>query len=139
MIYLIFFYNIHIILMGEIMNYLKYLKFVGVFIIIELMITFIISLLNLVGVNSGITSIILLILNISIFFSLSFINGKTSKQKGFLSGFIISILFISIMYLINGLLFSFTLKISTIIYYIILIIISILGGSIGINKKKEDN
>ena len=49
---------------------INYLKFVSIFLIIELMITFIISLLNLLGVNSGITTIIMFICNLLLFFIL---------------------------------------------------------------------
>ena len=46
----------------------NYLKFIAIFLIVELMITFITSLLNLIGLNSGITTIIMFILNIILFF-----------------------------------------------------------------------
>lgn len=119
------------------MNYLKLLKLTGIFLIIEIMIVFITSLLNLIGVNQGITSIILLILNIIIFFIMTFNYGKISSNKGFLSGLLMGLIYIILMFLINGLLFKFYLKISTIIYYLILLIVSMIGGSIGINKKVE--
>lgn len=121
------------------MNYLKYSKYAFIFITIELMISFIASLLNLLGVNSGITSIVLLVSNGVLFFILAFLNGKTSKSKGYLSGLVLSIIFILIMFIINSLLFGLNIKLGTIIYYIILIMISIFAGSIGINKKKDNN
>ena len=121
------------------MNYLKYSKYAFIFITIELMISFIASLLNLLGVNSGITSIVLLVSNGILFFILAFLNGKTSKSKGYLSGLVLSIIFILIMFIINSLLFGLNIKLGTIIYYIILIMISIFAGSIGINKKKDNN
>ena len=49
----------------------NYLKYISIFLIIELMLTFAISLLNLLGTNSGITTIILLICNIILFFILN--------------------------------------------------------------------
>lgn len=122
--------------MGEKM---KYIKLTGVFVIIELMLTFIMSLMNLIGVNSGITSLLILIFNIIIFLILSIINGKKSNKNGFLSGLLLSFIYIILMFLINGFLYKFSLRISTIIYYLMLIIISMIGGSIGINQKKEDN
>lgn len=118
---------------------MKYIKLTGIFVILELMITFIISLMNLIGINSGITSLLILLMNVIVFFSLAFINGKNSTKKGFLSGLLLSLIYIFMMFLINGFLYTFRIKISTIIYYLILIIISMLGGSIGINRKKEDN
>lgn len=118
---------------------MKYIKLTGIFLIVELLITFIISLLNLIGLNGGITSIILLILNVIIFFIFAFYNGKNSKEKGYLTGLVISLLFIFLMFTINSILNGLTMKTSTIIYYLILILVSIIGGTIGINKKIEDN
>ena len=55
---------------------INYLKFISIFLILELMFTFITSLLNLIGLNSGITTIILFILNLLLFFILSFVNAS---------------------------------------------------------------
>lgn len=117
---------------------LNYLKLVSIFLIIELMITFIISLLNLIGINSGITTIILLICNIILFFFLNFINAHNIKKKGFLEGIILGLIFIFLMILIKILLFDNSFKISTFIYYLILFITSIFGGMFGVNKKSEN-
>lgn len=121
--------------MVKILNYLKY---ISIFLIVELMITFIISLLNLLGINSGITTIILLICNILLFFILNFINAKNIKKKGFLEGIILGMIFIFLMIIIKILLFDNSFKISTFIYYLILFITSIFGGMFGVNKKSED-
>ena len=117
---------------------LNYLKFVSIFLIIELMLTFIISLLNLFGINSGITTIILLICNVLLFFILNYINARNNKKKGFLEGIILGLTFIVLMILIKIILFDSTFKISTCIYYSILFITSILGGMFGVNKKSGD-
>lgn len=117
---------------------LNYLKFVSIFIIIELMLTFITSLLNLLGVNSGITTIILLILNVILFFILNFFNAKKIRKRGFLEGIILGSIFIVIMILIKFILFDNTFKISTFIYYLILFITSVFGGMFGVNKKSEE-
>lgn len=116
---------------------INYLKFVSIFLIIELMLTFIISLLNLLGVNSGITTIILLICNILLFFILNFINAHNNKKKGFLEGIILGLIFIFLMVLIKIILFNSGFKISTFIYYLILFITSIFGGMFGVNKKSD--
>ena len=116
---------------------LNYLKYTSIFLILELMITFIISLLNLLGVNSGITTIILLISNVILFFILNFINAKNMKKKGFLEGIVLGLIFIILMILIKVILFDNAFKISTIIYYLILFITSIFGGMFGVNKKSD--
>ena len=44
-----------------------------------------------------------------------------------------------LMFVINSIFNGINLKLSTIIYYLILILTGVIGGTIGINKKKEDN
>ncbi len=116
---------------------INYLKYVSIFLILELMITFIISLLNLFGINSGITTIILLICNIILFFILNYLNATKIKKRGFLEGIILGTIFIFLMIIIKIILFRNSFNISTFIYYLILFITSIFGGMFGINKKSD--
>ena len=76
---------------------LVYGKYIGLFILIELFISFILGLFNLIGVSSYITSLISFVINISLFFTLSFIKGKHTNKKGIICG------------LINGLILILTL------------------------------
>ena len=115
----------------------NYLKYISIFLIAELMLTFITSLLNLLGLNSGITTIILLICNIILFFLLSYKNASFWKKNGLLEGIIMGLIFIILMFLIKIILFDNTLYISTLIYYLILLITSILASLIGVNKKSK--
>lgn len=117
---------------------LNYGKFLLIFITFELLITFIMSFLNLLGINSGITSIILLVINIILFFVLNFINAHNQKKKGFLEGVFLGLLFLIIMLTLKISLFNNSFKISTFIYYIILFVTSILGGMFGVNKKSDE-
>lgn len=116
---------------------INYLKYVGIFLIIELLITFLTSLLNLFGLNSGITTIILLIFNLILFFVLSYFNAFKARKKGLIEGIILGSIFIVLMFLIKLSLFPGTLRISTFLYYIILVFASIFGGCVGVNKKSE--
>ena len=118
---------------------INYLKFISIFLIMELAITFIMSLLNLLGVQSGITSLIIFIFNIILIFILSFINAKKKTKNGYLEGLLLGIIFIFIMILIKLILFNSNFNIATILYYLILIITSIIGGMFGINKKEVNN
>ena len=120
--------------MGKALNYLKFLS---VFIILELAITFITSLLNLLGISSGITALLLFVSNIIIFFVLSFKNAILAKKNGYLEGLILGIIFIFTIFLIKVVLFNFEITIASIIYYLILLIISIVAGMFGANKKSE--
>ena len=80
------------IILNKIINYLK---FISIFLIVELLLTFLTSLLNLLGLNSGITTIILFITNIIIFFILSFANAHKWQKKGLIEGLIISLIFLA--------------------------------------------
>lgn len=117
---------------------INYLKFVSIFLIIELMLTFIMSLLNFLGINSGITTIILLICNILLFLILNYFNAKFFKKKGYLEGIILGLIFIVLMFLIKIILFNNPFTISTFIYYLILFMTSIFGGMFGVNKKSDN-
>ena len=101
------------------------------------MITFIVSILNLIGLNSGITSLIMLICNVILFFVLNYFNAFKSKKRGYLEGVILGTILIISMILIKIILFNNNFNISTFIYYIILFIVSILGGMFGVNKKSD--
>lgn len=117
---------------------INYLKFISIFLILELMITFIVSLLNLFGINSGISAIIMLICNLLIFFILNYLNAFKLKKKGFLEGMLLGFIFIILMFIIKIILFDNSFSISSFIYYLILFITSILGGMFGVNKKNND-
>lgn len=120
-------------------KFLNYGKNIGIFLIFELAITFICSFLNLMGINSGITQIILLISNICIFLVMNIFNSINKEKKGYLQGIILSSIFILLMVLIKYIFISSTFRISTFIYYVILLISGIFGGMIGINKKPKTN
>ena len=115
---------------------LKYLGYYSVFIIL---LTFICSLLNLIGVNSTITNLMIFIFNILAFFIFGFKSGKKASNKGYIAGLKIGGLFLLILIIIN--LFSARnfFNITTIIYYVVLLLSSTLGGSLGINKKEDTN
>ena len=60
--------------------------------------------------------------------------GKTSFKKGYLNGIILGSIIIFIFLLFS--IFLNSLKISTLIYYFIILIATTLGSILGINKKK---
>lgn len=115
---------------------LKYLGYYSVFIIL---LTFICSLLNLIGVNSTITNLMIFIFNILVFFIFGFKSGKKASNKGYIAGLKIGGLFLLILIIINLFSARAFLNITTIIYYIVLLLSSTLGGMLGINKKEDTN
>lgn len=115
---------------------LKYGKYIGVFILIELSLAFILGLLNLIGLNSYITNLISFIVNISLFFCLSFKKGKSTTKKGFVEGIINGSLLLCSLFIITLIFFIRNIKISILLYYLILMASSIIGSILGKNTKK---
>ena len=115
---------------------MKYLlKTLGFYAIFIILITFICSLLNLIGVNSTFTNLIIFLFNIIMFFCLGFKNGKRVISKGYIAGIKMSLLFILLLIVINLFTARNFFSISTIVYYVILMLSGIAGSMIGINKK----
>lgn len=115
---------------------IKYSKLITYFILIEILISFILGIFNLLNINSGITSIISFISNIILFFIISYINGKKTNKKGLIEGLIISLILVSILFTISLIFFIKSLSYKTLIYYLCLIIVSLIASTIGKNKKE---
>ena len=115
-------------------NLLKYLGYYTLFLITLVFIT---SLLNLIGVNSTITNFLIFIFNISLFFIFGLKNGKKASNKGYLAGLKVGGLFLLVLIIISLFTSKNIFSLSTFIYYLVLILASTLGGSLGINKKSE--
>lgn len=115
-------------------NLLKYLGYYTLFLITLVFIT---SLLNLIGVNSTITNHLIFIFNISLFFIFGLKNGKKASNKGYLAGLKVGGLFLLVLIIISLFTSKNIFSLSTFIYYLVLILASTLGGSLGINKKSE--
>lgn len=114
---------------------LNYLKYIGLFIGFIIGIAIISSLINLTGLNSAIVNKIAVILTAISFFIISTIASKKINEKGYILGIKLSLIFVFLMIIINLIFFKSGISIDRIIYYIILIISSILGGSFGKNLK----
>ena len=115
-------------------NLLKYLGYYTLFLITLVFVT---SLLNLIGVNSTITNLLVFIFNISLFFIFGLKNGKKASNKGYLAGLKVGGLFLLVLIIISLFTSKNIFSLSTFIYYLVLILASTLGGSLGINKKSE--
>lgn len=98
---------------------------------------FIATLFNYFGIVSKEFVIIfnIIILIICYFFS-GFFSGKKSIKKGFLSGIEMGLILSIIMFLFN-LIFKCRINIITIIFYLVLLCICIIGSMVGINKRNE--
>lgn len=114
---------------------LKYGKLIGIFILLELLISFLMGFLNLLGVKSFITSFIILLFNIVLFSIYGYKVGKTTNQKGIVAGLIIAIVLVLICLVLSLIIFN-ELSFKSLFYYLALIIITMVASTIGKNKKE---
>lgn len=97
--------------------------------------TIMITLFNYFNILKGIPlKITMLIIPILGLFIGGFLLGKVSTKKGFAEGLKYGIIWTLILISINLITKSFSL--TSIIYYILLLLISTFSGVLGINKKK---
>ena len=113
------------------------IKLYGIFILLEILIAFIIGLFNLMGINISLSKIIILLTNVSIFFTYGLNKGKNTNKKGLLQGLITGGILILILFIISLIFFHNKFTISTLLYYIALLFMTLIGSTIGKNKKKD--
>lgn len=121
------------------MKYLKNLGMSFLYIIIPILIlTFLITILSYFNIiNDKIVSIFKILIPIISVLIGSIYMGKHSKKKGFLEGLKLGIIFSLFLVILNILVFNNFFKLKYLLFYIIIIITSILGSMIGINRKKS--
>ena len=117
---------------------LSYIKLLGIFSLTEIFIIFICSLINLIFKTSNITTIILFITNLVIYLLLAFQKGKTTQKKGAISGLITGLALMIFSFLIYIIFYNFSFDINKVIYYLSLVLSSIIGGIMGKNKSKTN-
>lgn len=113
----------------------KYIKPTIIFLSSLIIIPFVLTILNLLKLETNKTFII--IISSILMFVIGIILGRKSNNKGYLKGLLfssISVLLLTILSLI----LKFTLNISSVIYYIILLISTTFGSMLGINKKSKN-
>lgn len=133
----IIFYTISYFLIGDYMiflrNSLKPLFFTFVFIFV---LTLIITLLNYVDLfGTKLTNVFKIIIPLFSILIGSILIGKKSINKGWLAGLKFSIIYLFITFLLNYLGFDKEYKLIDLISILLVIITSILGSIIGINRK----
>ena len=112
----------------------KYIKPLILFISSLIIIPFILTLFNLMKLETNKT--IIIILFSIIMFIIGIILGKNSNNKGYLKGILFSIICVLFIILLS-LIFKYPINISSLIYYIILVISTTFGSMLGINKKSK--
>lgn len=122
------------------MKYLKNLGMSFLYIIATILIlTFIITFLsyfNIIG--DKVVSIFKIIIPIIALFIGGYYIGKRSIRKGFIEGLKLSLIFSIVLIIFNFLAFNNSFKFKYLLFYLILVISSILGSMIGINRKKKE-
>lgn len=113
-------------------NYLKSMLYTVIFILGSLLIITVLNYFNILNGNT--LSIIRSIIPLIGIFIGSFRLGKSSSKKGYIEGLKYSAIWLFIFILFNIVLSNF--GIGSIIYYIILILVSVVGSILGINRKK---
>ena len=86
-------------------------------------------------INYNTLNIINYIFNLLLFLILGYRISKIRKKKGYLNGFFISILLIILFSIICLVLNRFNT--SSLVYYLSLILSSMFGGILGVNKKED--
>lgn len=114
------------------MNYLKSMLYSIIFILGGLLIITVLNYFNIL--NGSPLSIIRSIIPLIGIFIGSFRLGKASNKKGYIEGLKYSAIWIFIFLVFNIILSNFS--VCSIIYYILLILISVIGSILGINRKK---
>ena len=118
------------------MNYLKNIGVSLLYIIcIMLVLTFISTFFNYINLfNNSTMSILKIIIPVISMLVGGFIIGKKTGKNGWLEGLKLSLIFIIILTIFNYLGLDQKISLKTIIYYAILIISTIFGSIIGVNK-----
>lgn len=118
--------------MVDISSVIKYFKVLLIPIGATIFIPLLLSIVNLIGLK---TSNLLILIMMSIVMIISgFFLGKKSNKNGYLKGIIFGLITILLFFIIS-LIFKNEYKISTIIYYTILVVSSTVGSMFGIQNK----
>ena len=113
----------------------KYIKPLIIFMISLIIIPFILTILNLLKLETN--KVFIIIITSILMFIIGIILGKKSNNRGYLKGLLFSSICILFM-LFLALIFKFQININSLIYYIILIISTTFGSMLGINKKSKN-
>lgn len=122
------------------MNYLKKIGIsFGVCLASFFILTFFITFLHYFNIiHYKTVSIFKILIPTVCFFIGGFLLGKKSSKKGWLEGIKFGSIFLVFLFLLNYLGFQKSFEIKDLIFYLILMIASIFGSVIGINRKKNN-
>lgn len=118
------------------MKVLKKYDFAYKFLLFILIFTFLLTLINLIvplstNVNSCLSLVTFLLYSLIVGIK----KGMKTEEKAYKSGLFVGGIHVLILYLLNCLTFHFGLPIKKIIYFLLIIVTTVLGSIIGINRK----
>ena len=119
------------------MNNIKnYLVAIGYFLFVVAVFAIILTIFNYYDiVTSKLFKIIKVLIPSLALFIGGYKVGNSANKKGYIEGIKLSLIIIVMLFMFSYLGFNVTFNVSLIIYYKILIISSMLGAMVGINKK----
>jgi len=119
-----------------ILNYLKsfIISVFGLFIFL-----FLLTLLNYFNIiNGSVLSVLEIIISVLALFVGGMFVGRGSNSKGYLHGIYLGII-ISIIFLASSLIFfDYSFEIKSLLFYLILIVSSMIGAMVGISKVEKN-
>lgn len=117
-------------------NIKNYLIAIGYFLLVVVSFAIILTIFNYYDIitNKPFKVIKVLIPSLALFIG-GYKVGNNANKKGYIEGIKLSLIVILLLFMFSYLGFNTSFNISLILYYIILIISSMLGAMIGINKK----
>ena len=119
---------------------MKYLKTLGLILIIQIIIILLASTLSYFDIiNNTINNIIKLLSVLSSSFIGGIYIGNKSTEKGYLEGIKIGAPLSITMIIISIFLFKNNINVWKILYYISILLLTVIGSIIGINKKEKHN
>lgn len=116
--------------------FFKYIKSLIIFLSSIVTIPVFLTIFNLFKLKTN--RIMIIIIGAILMFIIGLILGRKSESKGYLNGLLLSVISLLILVLVS-LIFRFPLNINTLIYYIILVLTTVVGAMLGINKKSKTN
>ena len=121
---------------------MKYIKKLGISLGISILsiiaLTFFITILSYFDImSSKIVSIFKILIPIISLFIGGFIIGTRSNNKGLLEGLKLGLIFLFLDIIITALIFNAKFEIKYLLFYTIILMSSIFGSIIGINKKSK--
>ncbi len=118
---------------------IKYLKSIAYILASVLLFSILLGTFSYFNIlNNNVIKIFELIAIIISMFIGGFYLGRLSNKKGFLEGIKIGVVMIVILFLFGYLGFNISFSLNLFVFYLLILISSVLGSIIGINKKSSN-